>query len=60
MSDDLLPFLFFVALAFIFGGVIGSAVGEGFESRVNRERFLTFCTEQGLPYAKCKEEWEKP
>ena len=25
-----------------------------------REKFLTLCTSQNIPYAKCKEEWEKP
>ncbi len=39
---------------------IGLIVGHGSGRDAAREKFLTLCTSQNIPYAKCKEEWEKP
>ena len=59
MSDT--GFIAFIVVAafvtgFMFGGLVGDVTGRHSE----RERFLTFCPSQSIPYAKCKEEWEKP
>lgn len=58
MSDE----GFFVFVLVAFGVVIMSisgAIGHGIGREEAREKFLTFCTEQNIPYAKCKEEWER-
>lgn len=58
MSDQT-PVLAVIA-AILIAAFVGYAVGADGRLGQAREKFLTFCTSQNLPYAKCKEEWEKP
>jgi hypothetical protein len=51
---------FFIVASFAIGFFSGAITGEYTGRFSERERFLTFCTDQNIPYAKCKEEWERP
>ena len=60
--SDIDPVIFVCAMvtALMLGALAGTGYGSDFEREKAREKFLTFCTSQNIPYAKCKEEWEKP
>lgn len=49
-----------VLVMILLAAFVGYAVGVDSRQGDVREKFLTFCTSQNIPYAKCKEEWEKP
>jgi len=58
-SDSVL-FWIVVITAVLVGAFWGALAERYFGREKFLEKFLTFCTEQGLSYAKCKEEWQKP
>lgn len=54
-SDSVL--FWFIAVTMLLVGIFAGALAQRGD---DREKFLTFCTSQNIPYVKCKEEWEKP
>ncbi len=59
MNDNAVVLVLVLAsffIGFFSGGLTGDYTGRNFK----RERFMIFCTEQNISYAKCKEEWERP
>lgn len=58
MSDNAF-IAFFIVVSFAIGFFSGAVTGEYTGRFSEREKFLTFCTGQSIPYAKCKEEWLK-
>jgi hypothetical protein len=49
-----------IFLAFVVGFFSGGIGADATAKNYRREKFLTFCTDQNIPYAQCKEEWSKP
>lgn len=49
-----------VRVMILLAAFVGYAVGANSRQGEVREKFLTFCTSQNIPYAKRKEEWERP
>lgn len=56
MSD---PDRFIFAVVVTAVALLVALLGSIAERQYQYEKFVTFCTEQNIPYAKCKEEWVK-